>query len=156
MWFFLKMTNKPWKWKFWNFTVSELMSEFSFLSVQLGLWVLFLDVNEINNQLDRKNDDIRMLENEIKLYEADSEQSIEAQMNDLAELEVLNQSKSASAGDTITQMAERTNMLRKIFKLIQIFNPFCKKFSIFIQIYHYFWSIFGNSQTTLKISRVSF
>ena len=77
-----------------------------------------------------------MLENEIKLYEADSEQSIEAQMNELAELEVINQSKSASAGDTITQMAEQTSMLRKIFKLFQfrkyLLDPFSKNIILII------------------------
>ena len=78
-----------------------------------------------------------MLENEIKLYEADSEQSIEAQMNELAELEVLNQSKSASAGETSTQMVEQTNMLRKIFKEKFLIH-FEKKVSIFFHIYHFF------------------
>jgi len=78
-----------------------------------------------------------MLENEIKLYEADSEQSIEAQMNELAELEVLNQSKSASAGETSTQMVEQTNMLRKIFKE-KILIHLRKILLIYFRIYHYF------------------
>ena len=78
-----------------------------------------------------------MLENEIKLYEADSEQSIEAQMNELAELEVLHQSKSASAGDTVTQMAEQTSMLRKNFqrKISDSFRE--KSFDLFSDIISY-------------------
>ena len=62
-----------------------------------------------------------MLENEIKIYKADAEQSIEAKMTELAEVDVIYQSKSASADIKSTQMAEQTSLLRKIFKLIMIF-----------------------------------
>ena len=62
-----------------------------------------------------------MLENEIKIYKADAEQSIEAKMTELADVDVIYQSKSASADIKSTQMAEQTSLLRKIFKLIMIF-----------------------------------
>ena len=92
-----------------------------------------------------------MLENEIKLYEADSEQSIEAQMNELAELEVLHQSKSASASDTVTQMAEQTSMLRKNFQR-KISDPFREKsFDPFSNI-SLFLTPFRKSRAILEIS----
>ena len=62
-----------------------------------------------------------MLENEIKIYKADAEQSIEAKMTELAEVDVIYQSKSASADIKSTQMAEQTSLLRKIFKFSKIF-----------------------------------
>ena len=65
-----------------------------------------------------------MLENEIKIYKADAEQSIEAKMTDLAEVDVIYQSKSASADIKSTQMTEQTSLLRKIFKLAMIFQSF--------------------------------
>ena len=71
--------------------------------------------------MERKNDEIRMLENEIKIYKADAEQSIEAKMNELAEVDVIYQSKSASADIKSTQMAEQTSLLRKIFKFSKLF-----------------------------------
>ena len=91
-----------------------------------------------------------MLENEIKLYEADSEQSIEAQMNELAELEVINQSKSASAGETSTQMVEQTNMLRKISKEKFLIH-FEKKFRSFFRSIVFFIHFWKN-RTNLEIS----
>ena len=65
-----------------------------------------------------------MLENEIKIYKADAEQSIEAKMTDLAEVDVIYQSKSASADIKSTQMTEQTSLLKKIFKLAMIFQSF--------------------------------
>lgn len=59
-----------------------------------------------------------MLENEIKIYKADAEESIEAKMAELAEVEIVYQSKSASADITSTKMTEQTSLLRQIFKLI--------------------------------------
>ena len=59
-----------------------------------------------------------MLENEIQICKADTEQSIEAQMTELTEIDIVNQSKSLSAD---LKMDEQTRMLRKILKLTRIF-----------------------------------
>jgi len=82
-----------------------------FIQMEDQNFAMFTYVNEINNQLERKNDEIRMLENEIKIYKADAEQSIEAKMTELAEVDVIYQSKSASADIKSTQMAEQTSLL---------------------------------------------
>ena len=68
--------------------------------------------------MEKKNDEIRMLENEIQICKADTEQSIEAQMTELTEIDIVNQSKSLSAD---LKMDEQTRMLRKILKLTRIF-----------------------------------
>jgi len=82
-----------------------------FIEMEDQNFAMFTYVNEINNQLERKNDEIRVLENEIKIYKADAEQSIEAKMTELAEVDVIYQSKSASADIKSTQMAEQTSLL---------------------------------------------
>merc|ERR1711931_160676 len=82
-----------------------------FIEMEDQNFAMFTYVNEINNQLERKNDEIRVLENEIKIYKADAEQSIEAKMTELAEVDVIYQSKSASADIKSTQTAEQTSLL---------------------------------------------
>ena len=62
-----------------------------------------------------------MLENEIQICKADTEQSIEAQMTELTEIDIVNQSKSLSADLKSRKMDEQTRMLRKILKLTRIF-----------------------------------
>lgn len=85
-----------------------------FIQMEDQNFAMFTYVNEINNQLERKNDEIRMLENEIKIYKADAEESIEAKMTELAEIDIIYQSKSASADITSTKMAEQTDLLNDL------------------------------------------
>merc|ERR1711970_847515 len=103
-----------------------------FIEMEDQNFAMFSYVNEINNQLDRKNDEIRMLENEIKIYKADAEQSIEAKQMELSEVEVVYESKSGSANITSTKMAEQTNLLNDLRSGIsKIFeNTGCSKVQI--------------------------
>jgi len=103
-----------------------------FIQMEDQNFAMFTYVNEINNQLERKNDEIRMLENEIKIYKADAEQSIEAKQMELSEVEVVYESKSGSANITSTKMAEQTNLLNDLRSGIsKIFdNTGCSKVQI--------------------------
>ena len=73
-----------------------------------------------------------MLENEIKIYKADAEESIEAKMTELAEIDIIYQSKSASADITSTKMAEQTDLLNDLrVGVSKIFdNTGCSKVQI--------------------------
>jgi hypothetical protein len=82
-----------------------------FIQMEDQNFAMFTYVNEINNQLVRKNDEIRMLENEIKIYKADAGESIEAKMSEFTEVDVIYQSKSGSATKTSSKMAEQTSLL---------------------------------------------
>ena len=46
-------------------------------------------MNEINDQLEKQHDEIRALENEIQIYKADAEETIEEKKSKLKQIETL-------------------------------------------------------------------
>lgn len=76
--------------------------------------LILTDVNEINDQLEKQHDDIRALENEIQIYKADAEETIEEKKSKLKDIELVYNQKSSEHGKMELEMQDQERLLEQL------------------------------------------
>ena len=80
---------------------------------------MYLDVNEINNQLEQQTDNIKMLENQISTHRCDAEEIIENKNAELAQLACQYENKLKLESETSKTIKEQSDLLFELKKGIR-------------------------------------
>merc|ERR1719410_1507142 len=85
-----------------------------FVEMEDQNFAMFSYVNEINDQLEKQNDSIRALENEIQIYKADAEETIEQKRAKLKEIEAVYHQKSSEQSAMELEMNDQERLLEQL------------------------------------------
>lgn len=85
-----------------------------FVQMEDQNFAMFSYVNEINDQLEKQNDSIRALENEIQIYKADAEETIEQKRAKLKEIEAVYHQKSSEQSAMELEMNDQERLLEQL------------------------------------------
>merc|ERR1719378_710452 len=85
-----------------------------FVEMEDQNFAMFSYVNEINDQLEKQNDTIRALENEIQIYKADAEETIEQKRAKLKEIEAVYHQKSSEQSAMELEMNDQERLLEQL------------------------------------------
>ena len=71
-------------------------------------------MNEINDQLEKQHDEIRALENEIQIYKADAEETIEEKKSKLKQIESVYHQKNSEHEAMQLNMQDQERLLEQL------------------------------------------
>jgi len=85
-----------------------------FIEMEDQNFAMFSYVNEINDQLEKQHDEIRALENEIQIYKADAEETIEEKKSKLKQIESVYHQKNSEHETMQLNMQDQERLLEQL------------------------------------------